>query len=509
MFLFTNYTHAQNFSVNTSSELEECFKNEAFQTCVLNSNINALKSVSVTTNKELNLNGHTLTSDLKNEPFIFVDGPNANLTINDTENGQIVNNTGYGIYVLNDGTLNVNGGTIESLYAPLSGNNTTGKSNYYINKGTLHAKEGPAIYMPNQGFLEINDGFINGGISARMGQIIINGGIISNKNKVNIDTIEDYYNHSGIIFFKDAISIINGTYKFVDKLNNSLNLTINGGTIESSLGSALTIYNLGKVEQDANITINGGNFIGYNEAITSRKVYLEDFLKDNQEYSANNNNALISIQGGTFNSSIATYLNNKYIENKDNDKYIVSENKTLINELGYITSNNLFNNNYKLNISIIKINEEEILTAAKNRLNELLESDKTIKDIKTLSNYNIAITADNQEIQNEDNYTIALNINPELLNNYKYFKVLVLNENGISNILDANQQDNYLIFNTATLGKYSLIGYNTSTILPTNMVNKLEEENPNTFDDASFYLLLGIISIIGIVSTGIYITRKN
>ena len=178
------------------------------------------------------------------------------------ENGKIsVNNTtnGYGIYVSKNGSVTVNGGEISSTYAPLSGNNTTGDMNFTVNGGILTAESGPAIYMPGQVNLTITDGTLNGGISLRMGQVDISGGTI-NAITDNIDPIDKFYNYSGNAWLPDALYVFNGTYTSENaEHSNSLNLNITGGTFtcENDKGGAITIYDLGKVEQESSITISG------------------------------------------------------------------------------------------------------------------------------------------------------------------------------------------------------------------------------------------------------------
>ena len=117
---------------------------------------------------------------------IKIDG--GSLTLN---SGKIESTGNYGTYALNGGSVTVNGGEIESKWAALSGNNTTGTMNFEINGGTLTAKEGPAIYMPNQVKLTIANGTLNGGVSLRMGQVDISGGTI-NATKGSIDNPKDF-----------------------------------------------------------------------------------------------------------------------------------------------------------------------------------------------------------------------------------------------------------------------------------------------------------------------------
>lgn len=160
-----------------------------------------------------------------------------------------------GMYIHGNGTAIVNGGEISGTYSPLSGNNTAGDMNIEINGGTITAENGAAIYMPSQGELTITDGTLNGGVSLRMGQVNISGGTI-NATTSGIDNPGEYYNYSGNVFFPDALYVLNGTYTSGD--DNSLSLNITGGTFNcaNGEGSAVAIYDLGKVDQDSDVQIS-------------------------------------------------------------------------------------------------------------------------------------------------------------------------------------------------------------------------------------------------------------
>ena len=160
-----------------------------------------------------------------------------------------------GMYIHSDGTAIVNGGEITGTYSPLSGNNTTGDMNIKINGGTITADNGAAIYMPSQGELTITGGTLNGGVSLRMGQVNISGGTI-NATTSGIDNPGEYYNYSGNVFFPDALYVLNGTYTSGD--DNSLSLNITGGTFNcaNGKGSAVAIYDLGKVGQKSEVQIS-------------------------------------------------------------------------------------------------------------------------------------------------------------------------------------------------------------------------------------------------------------
>ena len=198
---------------------------------------------------------------------IQIDG--GSLTLN---SGKIESTGNYGTYALNGGSVTVNGGGIESKWAALSGNNTTGTMNFEINGGTLTAKEGPAIYMPNQVKLTITNGTLNGGVSLRMGQVDISGGTI-NATKGSIDDPKEFYNYSGNAWLPDALYVFGGTYNSEDAHGNALKLNITGGTFncENGQGSAVAIYDLGRVAQAQSVDISGNAVLKTNA--TGRKAY--------------------------------------------------------------------------------------------------------------------------------------------------------------------------------------------------------------------------------------------
>ena len=227
----------------------------------------------------LDLNGTTITANFGAQDYssvIEAQGNDAALTIEDNSKGatgKIVSNH-YGVSASRGAYITVNSGTIEGGdCAALSGNNTTGNMNFIVNGGTLSAHQGPAIYQSGQCKLTVTGGTLNGGISLRMGQVNISGGTI-NATTGSIDSINEYYNKSGNIWLADALYVFGGTYDKGDTQHkNSLNLNITGGTFNCSngQGSAVAIYDIGKVSQDANITISGNAKLATNAS--SRSAY--------------------------------------------------------------------------------------------------------------------------------------------------------------------------------------------------------------------------------------------
>ena len=281
----------------------------------------------------LDLNGQTLTANVEsNKAAIQVDGSNAALTIKDSSGSGKISSTGYGVYALNGASVTVESGSIESDVSPLSGNNTTGNMNFTVKGGTLTAQKGPAIYMPGQVNLVITGGTLNGGISLRMGQVNIGGGTI-NAVTSNIDAPSSFYNYSGNAWLPDALYVFGGTYTSDDATyGNSLNLNITGGAFNctNGQGSAVAIYDLGKVAQTMDVKISGDAALTTNA--TGRGAYQVLSLSDisvtspaegygNPEHTGKVSSA---ITGGTFSSNPSEYVAEGYFSlPNENSTYTV------------------------------------------------------------------------------------------------------------------------------------------------------------------------------------------
>ena len=256
--------------------------------------------------------GESGTITCTNTP-IRVNGSGAKFTL---ESGAVISTDDYGIYAKDNGTAVVNGGSISSKDAALSGNNTTGDMNFEVHGGTITAAQGPAIYMPGQVNLTITGGTLNGGISLRMGQVNISGGIINSITE-NIDSPSEYYGYSGNAWFPDALYVFGGTYTSENATyGNSLDLNITGGTFNclNDQGSAIAIYDLGKVAQEENISISGDAKL--TSTSTSRKSYqvlsLDNIGVTDSAYGANSGNVNSTITGGSFSADPADYLSEDY-----------------------------------------------------------------------------------------------------------------------------------------------------------------------------------------------------
>ena len=278
----------------------------------------------------LDLNGKTVSGTFTDNFSVIEAGEDASLTVQDTSvagTGKIASNK-YGISARDGGALIVKSGTIESEYAPLSGNNTAGDMNFTVNGGTLTAKHGPAIYMPGQVNLSITDGVLNGGISLRMGQVSISGGTI-NAATDGLDSPAEYYHYSGNAWLPDALYVFGGTYTSENTTyGNSLHLNITGGTFNcaNGQGSAVAIYDLGKVEQVMEITISDEAKLGTNS--TARNAYDKLSLSDigvtspEPGFGAHSGQVNTTITGGLFSSNPSAYVpDTHHVEDSSNGSY--------------------------------------------------------------------------------------------------------------------------------------------------------------------------------------------
>ena len=278
----------------------------------------------------LDLNGKTVSGTFTDNFSVIEAGEDASLTVQDTSvagTGKIASNK-YGISARDGGALIVKSGTIESEYAPLSGNNTAGDMNFTVNGGTLTAKHGPAIYMPGQVNLSITDGVLNGGISLRMGQVSISGGTI-NAATDGLDSPAEYYHYSGNAWLPDALYVFGGTYTSENTTyGNSLHLNITGGTFNcaNGQGSAVAIYDLGKVEQVMEITISDEAKLGTNS--TARNAYDKLSLSDigvtspEPGFGAHSGQVSTTITGGLFSSDPSAYVSDTHhVEDSSNGSY--------------------------------------------------------------------------------------------------------------------------------------------------------------------------------------------
>lgn len=509
----------------------------------LEENITIDKGMNIT----LDLNGYTLTGYItvkgeiliksskesgliegnleKDKAAIYSDGGKVTL-----ESGKITNPKGYGIYALNGGYAIVNGGTIETCYSGLTGNNTTGTMYLYVNGGTITAKYGPAIYMPGPVSLDITNGTLNGGISLRMGIVNIKGGTI-NAITSDIDMPSEYYAFNGNAWLPDALYVFGGTYDSKDD-TNKLELNITGGTFntKNNLGSAVAIYDLGKVAQE--MVINISDKAKLKTTSTTRLAYdvlnLAD-LKVNYPKEGYNNVSYLgktktNITGGIYSSSVSKYLTSYYTEVKENNLYKVTTKEfevkapeinvnEVVKEINTGLKNseevkNIFTaslKNSKINIEgidaiidvDIKNNVENVEEKVKTNINETIN--KLGKNVKLANLFEISIKVKNkvdstylgelEELTDKVQFIVA--IPDDLLvasKGYERKFYIIRYHNNESDVIPATLKDNMLSFSSDKFSTYALAYEDKNT---------KEEANPNTSDNILVFLALATLALVG------------
>ena len=330
----------------------------------------------------LDLNGKIITGQFEDYySVIEAQGTAATLIVEDTSAGKTgtIHSNHYGLTARDDGNITVNSGTIiGDDAAALSGNNTTGNMNFTVNGGTLTAGKGPAIYQSGQCKLTITGGTLNGGISLRMGQVNISGGTI-NAATENLDSPAEFYNYSGNAWLPDALYVFGGTYDKGDETyGNSLNLNITGGTFNctNGQGSAVAIYDLGKVTQTANVKISGGKFATTTNGRNAYDVLsLKDIGVTNPKTGFGVHSGAVSsaISGGTFSSDVSAYCEKNYYteRNEDNTYTVKSMKDVAVAKIG--------DTYYKTLAKAVAAADNATVTLLKNTTEDItIASDKTV-----------------------------------------------------------------------------------------------------------------------------------
>lgn len=438
----------------------------------------------------------------------------------------------YGVYCMSGSTAIINGGEIVSKLAPLTGNNTTGAMNFEITGGTLTAKYGPAIYMPGPISLKISGGTFNGGVSLRMGKVNISGGTF-NAISSDIDDVKEYYDYSGNAWLQDVLYVFGGTYTTdIEGETNILDLNITGGTFinTNNQGSAIAIYDLGKVAQEMKVNISDNTKLITNA--TSRNAFdvltLTDEGVTNIKKGYNNPEYIgkvkTTITGGTYSSSVAKYLDEDYVETLVNNTYVVGSKKLSVDAptidetkkvteviIGVKSADDYIEDLAKaikdgkieidgispmVNVTINKMEKNQLSIDISESISKIAQDKKL-----NLTNYfditlNVENSATNEivgtlsSLSKEMVFNIA--IPDELLNTNKDYKrvyYIIRYHDNKAEIIETILNGNVLAFASDRFSTYAL-AYEDKKIVT--------EENPKTADDVVIDIIVGGISVLGL-----------
>lgn len=463
----------------------------------------------------LDLNGNILRGN------ISING--GELTINDsTNNGKIIttNNIGvsngkltlnggniessnYAIYGLNGSLITINGGSITAKndWACLGSNNTTGDAEFVINGGTLNANY-QTVYIANPIGLTINGGTLNGGIAMRMGKLTITGGTINATKTGSFDNIKDYYSlGDGFAWTADAIHFMGGTYTTNSSKGNSLEVNITGGNInvENGLGSAVVVYDIGKVSQ--NITVNISKDAKLVTNATSRGSFdvmnLEDIGVTNPKtgYGVYSGNVKTNIMGGVYSDEPAPELiPDKYeayevLEGNNKGSYIVASES----EINDVASSKSIKEE-DVNTDEVSLIEKEI----KDKYNFAGYYDVSV--VKTTSDGDVVGYVSEADKPVEVVFDIPSDL-PKVKSGYvrKYFVIRV--HDGKTTVID-DVKDNGNGTVTFKSDKFSTYALAYNDVVKT-------VSSPNTFDGITIYLFTILVSFVLLAISSLVFNKKQ
>lgn len=455
------------------------------------------------------------------------------------ESGSVISEKGFGIACFSGSTATINGGEVKAVNSGLSGNNTLGSMNFIINGGVITAQYGPAIYMPGPVSLKMTNGTLNGGISLRMGKVNISGGII-NAATADFDSFGDYYYKSVNAWLEDALYVWGGTYTSKDEgTTNILDLNITGGTFNASnkLGSAVAIYDIGKVSQEIKVNISGNAKLLTNSL--NRNAYdvltLSDAGVTNIKAGYNNPEFVgkikTSITGGTFSTSVLPYLTNEYVETKINNQFVVEKQKVNVDapvvdgtnvkevtmgvkktlELEEVLKSSLTKSqidfegfNPTVKIIIVKQDEEQVQEETLKNIKKFIEEKNN--NIKTSGYFDITLnvleprTQEIMGILNELTGKVQFEIAipdslKQISKEYSRTFYIIREHEGEVEILPTTLKDGKLLFETDKFSTY-VLAYE-------------DIKNPKTFDSTISYITLGLTSLLCLSGASIVLKSRK
>lgn len=504
-------THVNAEEVTDASSLATCVA-KTENTCTLKNNVEVSSAVEVGTNIVLDLNGYTLSASQESfaDDSLLVVLRKGTLTVQDSsttkagkidgENDNLATTIKVTKYGENDdtnaATLVVNSGTITGSSLAISGNGNRHNTVITINDGVVSSTNGTAIYHPQDGTITVNGGTIEGetGIEIRSGKLTVTGGTIRGTYK----PVEVNANGSGTTTDGAGIAVAQHTTK------KAIDVKVSGGTIEGH--TALYESNPQKNEAAAiekvTITISGGTLNTINNGANA--IYSE--------------NDRIIVEGGEFNTELPEDVKTAEgteayeILTQDGEYKVVVEEESKLED-GY------FGFGYTAEDFEEVFGEEEGFEEVSNLIKEAL-SDKLTAAIyyelvfgKLLDN-NFVLGTEKVAVLDEK-VEVTLNI-PETIEKLKEgytrkYSIIRIHENEVeaedgtitsefeSAVLEAKDNgDGTITFETDRFSTYVLAYEDVQNTT-----------NPNTGDNILVYLVLSVISVAGLMFTGLKVAKKN
>lgn len=502
-------------NVNTLEELRDAVKSSADIILQDDITINTSDSQLIISDDvvvNIDLNNHTLTANTNGARKIINNGT---LTL---KNGTVKNeSTGaygiidsYGKIILNSVTFEDygcgNGSTVK--IRPGSSGTTVDNCKFYnegVNTGNAGLYIDGAATVKNSIFknksnrayaLIVNSGSVNvknvsvdgthGGMGVNSGNVIIESGVFSAKN---------YY---GIWITNDS---------------NNTSVTINGGTFTGMYGLYSSVDDGNQDEGDVTVTINGGMFNGTTKAAMSMN-------KKNSE-----NVWAIDVTGGTFNSDISKYVDTDksviYTIGEDSEKkYVVvtdvlvdvdpedkidEKSDAIVEEfLIDVINRSIADESIKGVSEDIKARIKESIALNKKISSKIIINEVDDKDnepTKLPSNskiagyfdIEIAVFADDNKIGTINELDKKIKITLELPDNLPTLKKGYTRKYTITRIHDGKEEQLESIVEGKTIS-FESDKYSTFILSYTDVDDN--HSNPNTADNLTLYLIIGMLSLV-------------
>lgn len=272
-------------------------------------------------------------------------------------------------------------------------------------------------------------------------------------------------------------------------LNEDKTVTVSGYWGETDPSKHL-IIKIGETEHKLDMSSISGNFtFDISEELIGEETYIEVYHEDYESAKR-----IVKIVAGTV---------SRKVESSNNEKIsIISSDETIISSLDNVSKNKVkHGENVEIWLEINDINatiEEEL----KEKINAILENN-TLGTIYDISIYK-KLESDSEKIKIEttnEKIDFLMDLPEELINKDKNikreYKIIRIHDGEASYIdSDYNKDNNTIKFSSDKFSEYAIV-YND-----TNM------KNPATGDKITTYLIIGLISIIALITT-IILLKKN
>ena len=272
-----------------------------------------------------------------------------------------------------------------------------------------------------------------------------------------------------------------------DGTDRVLILDANGGTISGKesnkydyLGggdSGTSMSLLPYIPVREGYTFNGWNSKQDGSGKNYKYIYWRRWDKDDKE-DLNRDTIIKNANGAEYNQNITLYAS--WTKNSEEQVETVKEIQSTGETKAKIEFEKEVSKDYILDIVPVEIKKD--LT---NR------NVKYLVDINVLENGQVVKISDTKM-----KIRIAL---PENLKGYKKYEVVYISNDEIKETIPATIEDGYILFETSHLSEYGIIA--------TNETINNDEINPSTGDNIKTYVMLSLISVIGITSC--YSLRKK